>query len=160
MRDRSASVDRSNPDDLDTGPGNVLFDVWLLSRTVQALIGDAIGPIGLDADEFAVYSVLAISDGMTPTSLARWMAAPPTTVTSYVKRFERRGHVERLSNPDDGRSHLLRLTAAGRRAHADAGARFGPVLAEIEDRLGDEVDEIHQRLRELHRAVEATRTGI
>lgn len=160
MRDRRTSVDPSNPGNLNAGPGNVLFDVWLLSRSVQALIGDSIGPIGLDADEFAIYSVLAISDGMTPTSLAQWMAAPPTTVSSYVNRFERRGHVERLTNPDDGRSHLLRLTTAGRRAHAEAGDRFAPVLADVEDRLGDDVDEIHRRLRELHRAVEASRTGI
>lgn len=160
MRHRNASDGpASGPGDVDVGPGNVLFDVWLVSRAVQALIDDAIKPVGLDADEFAVYSVLAASDGMTPTSLADWMAAPPTTVSSYIKRFERRGHVKRLTNPADRRSHLLRLTPAGRQAHADAGVRFAPALAEVEERLGSDVGEVHRRLRELHRAVDATSSG-
>lgn len=153
MRDRGTPIDPMVAGDLEAGPGNVLFDVWLVSRSVQAVIDEAIGPVGLDADEFAVYSVLAANDGMTPTALARWMAAPPTTVSSYVKRFQRRGHVERVTNPEDGRSYMVQLTAAGRQAHADAGDRFAPVLAEVEERLGTEVDEIHRRLRELHLAV-------
>ena len=31
-------------------------------------------------------------------------------MSSYVKRFEKRGHVVREPNPDDGRSYLIRLT--------------------------------------------------
>ncbi|MGI9615707.1 MAG: hypothetical protein ACR2QO_22535 [Acidimicrobiales bacterium] len=58
------------------GLGNVLFDVWLVSRAVHALVDDAIRSAELDADEYAVYSVLASGDPMTPTELARWMAAP------------------------------------------------------------------------------------
>ena len=54
------------------------------------------------------------------------MAAPATTVSSYVKRLEPRGHVERAPNPDDGRSYLLHLTDAGRVAHTDAAEHFLP----------------------------------
>ncbi|MDH3299935.1 MAG: MarR family winged helix-turn-helix transcriptional regulator [Acidimicrobiia bacterium] len=158
MRHRSTSDGPAPTEgEVDAGPGNVLFDVWLVSRAVQALIDDAIKPIGLDADEFAVYSVLAVSGGLTPSSLAAWMAAPPTTVSSYVKRFERRGHVERLTNPDDGRSHILRLTSTGRAAHREAGSRYAPVLAEVEQHLGSEVGDVRRRLRELHRAADTTR---
>lgn len=140
---------------LDEGLGNVLFDVWLLSRATTALLDDVIGPAGLEADEFAVYSVLASGDGMTPTELAHWMAAPPTTVSSYVKRFERRGHVRRVPHPDDRRSYRLQLTAAGRRAHGAAGALFLPVLDEVTREVGRGVSDTHRRLLELHRAVAA-----
>lgn len=138
---------------LDEGLGNVLFDVWLVSRATTALLDDVVRPAGLDADEFAVYSVLASGDGMTPTELAHWMAAPPTTVSSYVKRFEKRGHVRRIPHPDDRRSYRLQLTAAGRRVHLAAGRLFQPVLDRVTDGVGTGLSDTHRRLRALHRAV-------
>lgn len=110
---------------------NLLFDVWLVSRATTGLLDAALAPTGLDADEFGVYSVLAAVDHITPTELARWMAAPPTTVSSYVKRFEARGHVARDPNPEDRRSYRLRLTPKGRAVHAEAGKRFLPLLREV-----------------------------
>lgn len=92
---------------------------------VHALIDTAIERSGLNADEFAVYPTLAAGDGVTLTELAQWMAAPMTTVSSYVKRFERRCQVERVHNPDDRRSYRLQLTAAGRDVHRAAGAADG-----------------------------------
>lgn len=150
---------RSAADDLHPGVGNVLFEAWLVSRAVHALIDDALGPTGLDADEFAVYSVLARGDGMTPTALAHWMAAPPTTVSSYVKRFERRGHVRRDPSPEDGRSYVIALTDDGRAAHERAGRRFRPVLDEVDAALGPAGPETEERLLGLRRAVDALRAA-
>ena len=135
------------------GLENVLFDVWLVSRAATAAIDAAVRETGLDADEFAIYSVLASTEGMTPTDLARWMAAPATTVSSYAARFTRRGHVERVPNPDDRRSYRLRLTEAGRAAHLAAGLLFQPVLREVTDRLGPDVADTHRRLLALHEAL-------
>lgn len=134
--------------------GNVLFDTWLVSRAVHALIDDAIEASGLDADEFAIYSTLSAGDGLTPTELAQWMAAPTTTVSSYVKRFERRGHVKRVPNPDDGRSYRLRLTKSGREAHRAAGELFATVLAAVQQTLGAEASSTHQRLLALRDVVD------
>jgi DNA-binding MarR family transcriptional regulator len=139
--------------ELAAGLGNVLFDVWLVSRAATAVIDDAVRASGLDADEFAIYSVLASTQGMTPTELALWMAAPATTVSSYVKRFERRGHVRRVPNPDDGRSYRVQLTAAGRRVHQAAGELFRPTLHEVSRRLGPGASNTHRRLRTLHQVL-------
>lgn len=151
----SAGSGRGPVPELDARLGNVLFDVWLVSRATTAVIDDAVRESGLDADEFAIYSVLASTDGMTPTELAHWMAAPATTVSSYVKRFERRGHVRRVPHPDDRRSHRVQLTAAGRGAHRAAGELFQPVLDEVTRRVGRGVADTHRRLRALHDAVSA-----
>ncbi len=144
---------------LHPGPGNVLFDVWLVSRAATARIDAAVREAGLDADEFAVYSVLASGDGMTPTELAHWMAAPPTTVSSYVKRFERRGHVERAENPADRRSYLVRLTDEGRAVHLRAGLLFQPLLADVTGRLGRRERTTHDSLRVLHDALSVDDAG-
>ena len=49
----------------------------------------------------------------TPTELASRLEMPLTTVLFRVGRLEKRGHVERIPNPDDRRSYLLELTHRG-----------------------------------------------
>lgn len=137
---------------------NVLFDVWLAARAATGMLDEALAPTGLSADEFGVYSVLTSADALTPSELARWMSAPPTTVSSFVKRLERRGHVTREPNPGDGRSHLLRLTPAGHAAHAAAGSAFLPVLDRVVTSLGREEPEVRKALAVLRRSIDRAGT--
>ena len=82
------------------------------------------------------------------------MAAPLTTVSSYVKRFERRGHLVRERNPHDGRSFVLRLTDEGRATHAAAGARFLPVLGDVVAALGRNEPTVRRALASLRRSLD------
>lgn len=170
MRDRTNSVNPLPDDEGWERPAGVredgttlLLDVWLVSRATHGLLDEALAPAGLTADEFAVYSMLRGSEaGSTPSELAGWMAAPATTVSSYVKRFEGRGHVERVPNPDDRRSYRLRLTDDGRAAHLAAAQRFTPVLAQVLVALADtdrtEAD-VTAALAALLTALTVARTG-
>lgn len=144
MRDRSKSV--KSPAGLPDDGTNVLFDVWLVSRAVSGALDAALAHTGLSADEFGLYSVLTSADTVTPSQVARWMAAPPTTVSSYVKRLEARGHLERRRNPEDGRSYVLHLTDAGRDAHQAAGAAFLPVLERVRAQLGRHEEPVRDSL--------------
>lgn len=132
----------------------MLFDVWLVMKVTIGVLDQALAPTGLNADEFGVYSVLSSVDTMTPTELARWMSAPPTTVSSYVKRFEARGHLTRDRNPNDGRSYVLRLTAAGRAAHKTAGAAFLPVLHRVVETLGPREPGVRDALKTLRESLD------
>jgi DNA-binding MarR family transcriptional regulator len=120
--------------------------VWLVSRSTQDLLDRALRPAGLTGDEYAIYSVLAAAPGITPTELARWMAAPATTVSSYVKRFEARGHVTRLPNAEDRRSYEMRLTSSGKRVHKAASALFAPVRHEVNRALADQENGVREAL--------------
>ncbi len=155
MEDQASKSSSATGSDAD--PGNVLFDIWLVSRATIALVDEVVRPSGLHADEFGV-SVLASGDGLPPTELARWMRAPATTVSSYVKRFEARGHVQRVPNPGDGRSYRLQLTAQGRQVHLTAGILFAPLLEEVNRDVGNDLDDARQHIRELHRVVAALNT--
>ena len=148
MRDRSSSV---NGDD----PSNVLFDTWLASRAAIALLDSALAGTGLDAEDFAVYSVLREAGEISPGELARWMSAPATTVSSQVKRLVARGHVRQVPNPEDRRSYRITLTDAGRQAHATAGGHFLPVLAAVEAALPRPAGDVQQALRDLLAAISA-----
>lgn len=149
MRERSSSVkgEQVATDD------NTLLGVWFLARSVRALLDDALAESGLDADEYAVYSLLAVREGATPTELANWLAAPATTVTSYVKRLEGRGHLERVAHPSDGRSYRMTLTPKGLRAHRRAAGLYVPVLRQVETVLGQAEPRVRAALSTLRQAV-------
>lgn len=157
MRPRTNLVKGHPVDTVSAAGTNVLFDLWLVSRAVTGLLDAALAPTGLTADEFGVYSVLTSTDSMTPSELAVWVSAPATTVSSYVKRLEQRGHLERQRNPADGRSFVLRLTPSGRTAHRAAGKAFLPVLQAVLGTLGDDEPSVRRGLTRLRVAVEDIR---
>jgi DNA-binding MarR family transcriptional regulator len=76
-----------------------------------------------------------------------------------VGREEARGHVAREKNPDDGRSYLIRLTPAGRKAHRAAGIRFLPALDAVVASLGSREATVKRILENLKRAVDLAREG-
>ncbi len=135
------------------------FMVWLTSRATADLLDATLAPAGLDSDEFAIYSVLTAAPSITPTELARWMAAPATTVSSYVKRFEARGHVEREANPADRRSYRIKLTPAGRRAHRAAAALFTPLRTRVIEGLGEQQHDVREALVTLRAVLDQIRHG-
>ncbi len=157
VRERSSRVRPLTPGEVREEDVDVTFMVWLTSRATTDLLDSVLAPAGLDGDEFAIYSVLSAAPSITPTELARWMAAPPTTVSSYVKRFEARGHVAREPNPDDGRSYRIRLTPAGARAHRAAGELFLPWRDSVERALGARVAEVREALLTLREVVDEVR---
>ena len=85
------------------------------------------------------------------------MAAPPTSVSSYVKRLEARGHLTRRPHPSDRRSYRIELTAAGKRAHRSAATLFGPVRAQIIQALGDQHDPVRESLLRLRGVIDTAR---
>jgi DNA-binding MarR family transcriptional regulator len=148
VRDRSSSVKGGDS-------SNVLFDTWLTARAAIALLDGALAGTGLDAEDFAVYSVLREAGEISPGELARWMSAPATTVSSHVKRLAARGHVRQVPHPEDRRSYRLTLTAAGQDAHATAGQHFLPALATVEAALPGPAGDVQQALRDLRVAISA-----
>ena len=160
MRVRSTFVKALSAAEVEEQGVDPLFLVWLVSRSTEDLLGTVIGPAGLTGDEFAIYSVLAAAPGITPGELSRWMAAPPTTVSSYVKRLEGRGHLTRRRHPSDGRSYRIHLTAAGRRTHQHASTLFGPIRAQVIESLNDEDGRVRESLLLLRSVVDTLRGGL
>jgi DNA-binding MarR family transcriptional regulator len=80
---------------------------------------------------------------------------PLSTVAFRVKRIERRGHAERVPNPDDGRSFLIRLTPKGKRLLDRARPAFRDYAEAVEARLGPKrVDALRTALIELRQAID------
>jgi DNA-binding MarR family transcriptional regulator len=61
-------------------------------------------------------------------ALARQLELDKSSVTGLVDRAERRGLVERVADPDDGRAVRVRLTKAGRALAARGAEEVGDEL--------------------------------
>ena len=147
------------PGRLASDEANVFFATWAVARSVRSLLDDCLEPSGISADDFAIYSVLQVRGAITPTELAGWLEVPATTVSSYLKRLESRGHLTRKPHPADGRSSLVVLTAAGRGQHRRSARLFKPRLRQVEEALGAAEPDVRRALMTLRVAVDEVREG-
>ena len=103
---------------------SLLFDVFALGQRVRTLVDAAMTGAGLRPDEYAAYSVVFESEGITMTAMARALGMPVTTAADYVRSMQARRHLRREPHPADSRAYGLSLTAAGLRAHRRASEAF------------------------------------
>ena len=158
VRSRSTSVKPLTPQEIVDEEVDPLFLVWLVARATEDLLDTVLATTGIHGDEFAIYSILAASPGITPSELSRWMAAPPTSVSSYIKRLEARGHLTRRPHPKDRRSYRIHLTSAGKRTHQAAVELFRPFRTKVIGSLGDQDGPVRKSLLRLRSIVDELRT--
>jgi DNA-binding MarR family transcriptional regulator len=91
---------------------------------------------GVEANGYAVLSLIGARAGMRLTELSEQLGMPLTTASDVVRRLEGRGHVRRRPNPNDKRSFLFELTARGDREWKRG---FG-ALMRIQDALAGQLD--------------------
>ena len=100
-----------------TGEGSVLYDVYVLGQAVNELLVDGLADAPLTPSEYAVYSAIFERGPATPSELRHSLGMPAQTMSDWIALLRERGHAESRRNPRDGRSQLVSLTPAGRRAH-------------------------------------------
>jgi len=130
-------------------PTTLLFDVWLVTHLTGRLLDDALRPVGLTGDEFGLYSLIYDRAPVTPTQISRWTGMAPTTVSGMLRRLNARKHLTDTPNPDDARSHLLQLSAAGLEVTAEAAAVLEAVLTRLHNALGGQAATVRAGLHEL-----------
>ena len=69
---------------------------------------------GVDAGDYALLSLIGVRGPVRLTEVAASSGMPLTTASDAIRRLEAGGRVERLPNPDDGRSSLFQLSATRR----------------------------------------------
>lgn len=134
----------------------ILSDVLLTNQRRKLMIDAALARTELPADDYPIYVLLGAEGPWTPTGLATRLEMPLSTMLFRLRRLERRRHAERLPNPDDRRSYLIRLTAEGERLLGEARPAFRDYAEAVERRLGPErVEALRAALEELRQAVTA-----
>src|SRR4029434_8325764 len=145
----------------------ILLDVFAANQKRERLIAAALEGTELPPEDYPLYVCIGVEGPLTPTELARELGMPLSTILFRTRRLERRGHAERVPNPQDKRSFLLQLTPSGNRLlqRARAAVRHrlpqrrrpafrGRALA-VEERLGNRrVAALREGLTELGDAIE------
>ena len=111
-------------------PDTILLDLFRTNQLRERLIEASLDGLELPPEDYPFYVLIGAEGPWTPTLLAERMKMPLSTVLFRVGRLEKRGHVERVPNPDDRRSYLISLNADGREA-AQAGPAAIPRLRRV-----------------------------
>jgi DNA-binding MarR family transcriptional regulator len=138
----------------------ILFEVFWTHQKRKRLIESALAGAQLPPDDYPFYVLIGAEGPWTPTGLAARLGMPLSTVIFRVKRLERRGHAERIPNPDDGRSFLIRLTRSGQALLDEARPAFREYALAVEARLGEKrVDSLRRAFVELREELQARTTA-
>ena len=129
-------VDRDFTDEFPDADSSCTEAYASLARTGQALLQELDRAIEATFDmPHAAATALAVVEGagepLTPSQISERVLVPSATMTATLDLLERRGWVERIANPDDRRSVLVRVTADGR----DATDRLLPGIRAIERQI-------------------------
>ncbi len=113
------------------------YQLSITSNAVSNRIAEVYrSEFGLKVAEWRAMAVLGDSGPLTQRQVAELTLMDKVAVNRACKVLEERDLADRKPNVDDGRSHLLALTEAGRAVHD----RIVPMAQEMERRLLEPLD--------------------
>jgi DNA-binding MarR family transcriptional regulator len=130
-------------------PRPLLVDIWAASQLVASLLDRKLMEAGLDPYGWGTLSVIGAFGPMTPSDVAWRTGRPLTTTSDLIRRLVERGEVERLPNPDDRRSQLLRLTEQGEEIWRAGWPAVDTTIADVDANLERPLDEVHEAVQSL-----------
>jgi len=124
-------------------------DIWAASQLVATLLDRKLEQLGLDPYGWGTLSVVGAFGPLTPSEVAWRTGRPLTTTSDLIRRLVDRGEVERLPNPDDRRSQILRLTAKGEEIWRAGWPAVDTTIRDVEANLERPLDEVHDAVESL-----------
>ncbi|XXF77306.1 MarR family transcriptional regulator [Myxococcaceae bacterium GXIMD 01537] len=88
--------------------------LWAVDHGLQSTSKRMESTLGMTGPQRLVLRLVGRFPGITAGSLAQILHVHPSTLTGVLKRLEKRGLLERRSDPLDGRKALFALTEAGK----------------------------------------------
>lgn len=85
------------------------------ARALARMFDDALRPVGITSGQFSLLMSLNQPKPPSMGAIAALLAMDRTTLTANLKPLEERGLLQISVDPNDRRSRLLTLTAAGKR---------------------------------------------
>ncbi len=141
----TGALDTAYPDP-QTSTGLML---WRVTNSWQRTIRAALAPFELTHVQFVLLAVLTSMDHETPVTqrdLATRAATDPMMTSQVLRTLERKGLIERLAHPTDGRAKTLAPTPAGVSLVNRANAAVEHADRAYFDPLGDTIQSFTQSL--------------
>ena len=102
---------------------------------VIAVFLERMAPYKLKPVEFSVLSLVARNPGITSRQLCATLGILPPNLVGLVNHLEKRGLVERMPHPRDGRATGLHCTPAGDKLATAAERTAAELEGEVASRL-------------------------
>ena len=110
-----------------------LKEIAILNQLATAELNRAL-PDGLHVSHFTIIEHLKQrGTGQTPQDLARVFQMSKQNMTNSIAQLQKRGLIKVDPNPNDGRSKIATLTAAGHAFREKAIEQLSPLLEEISE---------------------------
>jgi DNA-binding MarR family transcriptional regulator len=120
------------------------------ARSLARRFDEALRPFELTNGQFSLLMSLNRPEPPPMGPVASLLAMDRTTLTAALKPLEGRGLVKVISDPSDGRSRILKLTAKGRNLLARAVPAWKRTHDEVEQLVQNgDPDELRKSLRAL-----------
>jgi DNA-binding MarR family transcriptional regulator len=125
------------------------LNTWIASELVASLLERNLALEDVHTDFYGTVSVIGAFGPLTPSELAERTGVALTTVSDRIRRIVEDGDAERIPNPEDGRSHLVRLTQEGDARWRRGWPALQKTIQQISDNLDRPVDDVHDALEDL-----------
>ena len=132
------------------------YQLYRLARLLRQNLRTALESGGLDvtSEQYFLLYRLMQKDGVAQSELADNVLGDYPNITRHVDSLQKKGLVERQSDPSDRRKYLINLTALGRRQmelaipiiKAERSRLFGDYKAEDMDALRKYISDIQSKL--------------
>ena len=111
-----------------------------INLELEKLANAKLKPFALTFSQFKALRLLAIEspEAVRQVDIERAFSMTNPTVTSLLHGLENGGWIERLENPDDSRSKLVRLTKKAELIAADLESLGNEIEAELTGALSNE----------------------
>jgi DNA-binding MarR family transcriptional regulator len=123
------------------------------SQLVGRIVETQLEPVGIPGYLLALLTHVRDLAPVSPTDVARASGTPQTTLRDNIQRLVDRGLVERVPNPDDGRSYMLQLTRRGSAVTDAAGEALHGAYLELERQLPAPLADVERVLDGLNEAL-------
>ena len=121
--------------------------VRMLGRMVSRHFDDALRPHGVKLAQMNLLTAIALRGPVQPSEVARRLAIEKSTLSRNLKLLQENGWIRTVQG-ESGNSHLLELTAAGKRLYQRAAPTWQTAHDELTELMGD------REVRAIHRATE------
>ena len=93
--------------------GSIGFLVHEVARMLKRRFEDEARIHGVTLPQWRALAEISHTGGISQVALASCIDTDPMTLSGILDRLEKRGLIERYTDPNDSRAKLARMTAAG-----------------------------------------------
>ena len=103
------------------GNGRPAFLLAQVGAHAASKFAERMGALGLTSPDAGILRLLRLTAGLSQQELAAKLGIHPSRLVALLDELERKGLVERKSNPDDRRQYSLHLTEKGTKTLEEIG---------------------------------------